>query len=75
MTLTKWQYCAISEEYYHSDLGVYSTYAIQIIAPGYLELLHDVSTCKKTVENMVELFNLHQLSPTHLYDAVTDMLP
>lgn len=71
----KWQYCVVHETGYHTDLGEYTTYGIQLTLPNDSKIVHDISTSRKTVEQMVALFNRCQLSPVHLYDVVTDMLP
>lgn len=71
----KWQYHVVSEDFYQPELGKYHTYGIQVITPDCTNTLHDVSVCKKTTEHIVELLNRYQVSPIHLYDVVTDMLP
>lgn len=72
--ITKWHYCVILEKCYQSDIGQYHTYGIRVTGSNYEEIIHDVSVCKETVAWMTELFNLHQLSPVHLKDAVEDLL-
>lgn len=72
MNLPDWNYCVISKKIY-TDLGECSTYGIGLSAPNAMTL-HDISTCKETVVNMVELFNKHQISPAHAKDVVEDMI-
>lgn len=73
--IPRWQYSIISEISYDKDIGQFHTYGIQINGPNHKEILHDVSIFKNTVNYMAELFNLHQLSPIHLKDAVEDLSP
>lgn len=73
--LQKQVYTIVQEELYQFELGKYHTYGIQVITPEYTDILHDVSTCEKTVEYIVELLNCHDVSPVHLHDIVMDMLP
>jgi|GEM_PF-1679069 len=74
-TLRKWTYSIVPENFFQLELGEYSTYGIQVITPDYIEILHDVSVCKKTVERLVRLLNYYQVSSIHLYDVIMDMLP
>jgi len=68
------QYIVVKENLYHPDLGEYCTYGIQMKDGEYIDIIHDISTCGRTVINLAELFNRFQLSPVHLFDVVTDML-
>lgn len=71
----EWQYSIVPEDLYQLELREYHAYGIQVIASDHTDILHDVSVCKKTAERIVELLNHYQVSPIHLYDVVTDMLP
>lgn len=68
-------YKIVSETLYQHELGKYHTYGIQIIMPDCTGILHDVSVDEKTTKHIVEILNRYQVSPIHLYDVVTDMLP
>lgn len=72
---SRWRYRVVSEDLYRLESGKYHTYGIQLETSGCADTLHDISVCKKTAEHMVELLNHYQVSPIHLYDVVTDMLP
>lgn len=73
--LSSWQYGVMSENCRHIEIGKYHTYGIEVNGREYAEILHDVSIDRETVNRMVGLFNEYQLSPIHLKDAVTDLLP
>lgn len=68
------RYRLLTEDLYHSDLGEYRTYGILVTALDCMDILHDVSICKKEVDYMVKALNRHKLSPIHLNDVVMDML-
>lgn len=75
-----WYYQAIAESMNDPELGQYDTYGIQAkkkVIRGWeqIELIHDVTTDRKFAYLLASLFNLHQLSPIHLRDALEDMLP
>jgi len=73
--LSELRYSIVSENLYQLELGEYHAYGIQIIAPDRMDVLHDVSVCKKTAECVVALLNHYEVSPVHLYDVVLDFLP
>jgi len=72
--LSDTQYIVVRENLYHPDFGEYCTYGVQMKNGEHVDIIHDISTCRQIVIHMAELFNRYQLSPVHLYDAVTDML-
>jgi len=72
----RWRYRLIAEKMHQPDLGEYDTYGIQVLDAEYtmVSVMHDVSVCKQSVEEVVALFNLHQLSPSHLHNAIEDFV-
>ena len=69
-----WCYYVISEKAYQTDAGEYLTHSIKVTGSNYIDVLHDISVYEDQVSQMTELFNLYQLSPVHLQDAVENML-
>jgi len=70
-----WLYNVEPENLYQHELGKYRTYGIRVTAPDCTDILHDVAVCEKTATHIVDTLNHYQVSPVHLYDVVTDMLP
>lgn len=79
MRQIKWRYQLFWETCSATELGLYSTYGIQVaqktaIARKIEKSIHDVSTLRERVERSAYLFTKHQLSPIHLEEAIDDML-
>lgn len=60
----------VEEHLSHCDIGAYTSYGI---AAGPV-IVHDISADRAFVERLVHQFELYQLAPEHLRDAVEDAL-
>lgn len=68
--LNKKDYQIISKTIQNSVFGDYLTYGIQC---GEIAI-EDISTKKDFVEELIQQFREHDLSPLHLQDAVLDAI-
>lgn len=75
-----WNYQAVQEVQYRSELGWYVTYGIRaskktVQGWEWIEWVHDVTTDRRLAGRLAETFRRYQLSPVHLREAILDKIP
>lgn len=65
-------YQCIEQELHNKDIGNYITYGIEITEENII--MNDVSCNKEKAENIVELINEHQASPSHLNEIIDNLI-
>lgn len=71
--LSKWSYSLVSKKCYDTDANESCKYGIMVAGTNYEMTLYDIHNDKETITKMIELFNIHQLSPIHLQEVIEDM--
>lgn len=78
--LSQWHYASLQECYISADGETYTTYSL-LVQDWFqehwrtLQTIHDIALNPKVVEELASKFNLMQLSPIHIFDALEDFLP
>ena len=75
-----WNYLTVFETFNDPQAGSHQTYGMQIsrkTETGWkpVRFIHDITTESQLARQLEERFNLYQLSPVHLLDVLSDMLP
>ena len=70
-------YQLIKEEFFHEDIGRYTSFGIRVIYATYgvyceLMRISDISADKERVLSLADLCTKSQLSPIHIFDVVSD---
>ena len=79
MAINQMHYHVILEIGFSKDQERYHTYGLQAEETGSygnntLAVIHDVTTDFALAKHMAKMFNKHQLSMVHLYEAVEEAL-